>query len=193
MTKIERGDGAKKPPLGILPLRALVGAARVLANGDAKHAPGDWIKIPLLQALKVYTDAELRHRSATQELSGLFTAESFSNLDAESGLPHIDHQIMNLIILRALMIRDGILPEDPGSDITQEIESCPKEPAPRCEHTHVFVITPNDPPARCVLGVEAHGTGYNNPHRDITGRWWIENATWRAEGNNITTIFRGAK
>lgn len=40
--------------------------------------------------------------------------ESCVALDAESGLPHIDHAIAGLVMLRARMCKAGALPADPG-------------------------------------------------------------------------------
>lgn len=109
-----RSGSMAKPPLGIVPMRALVGVARVLEDGYVFYAPGNWAEQPLEDAAQAYDNGEQRHRMQSQPLNGLMTPQSLATLDADSGLPHIDHQIAGLIILRSLMIRDGVLPEDPG-------------------------------------------------------------------------------
>lgn len=109
-----RGASMTKPPLGIVPMRGLVGVSRVLEDGYVHYAPGNWAEQPLDAAAQAYDNAEQRHRAQSQPLNGLMTPESLATIDPDSGLPHIDHQIAGLVILRSLMIRDGVLPEDPG-------------------------------------------------------------------------------
>lgn len=106
--------GAAKPPIGIVPMRALVGVSRVLEDSGCVYAPGNFMAQPVHDAASSYDNALLRHRMQCQPLSGLVTPESYAALDDDSGLPHIDHLIAGLLILRTLMIRDGMLPADPG-------------------------------------------------------------------------------
>ncbi len=106
--------GAAKAPLGIVPMRALVGVARVMEDAGAKYAPGNFMAQHVSDAVQSYDSAQLRHRAQCQPLSGIMTPDSFAEFDDDSGLPHIDHMIAGLLILRALLIRDGVLPEDPG-------------------------------------------------------------------------------
>lgn len=106
---------AGKPPLAMIPLRALKGVARVFGYGAKKYAPGNFLTAQLEDgAGERYPSALLRHLSDIQEPNGLFTTESLSALDPESALPHIDHAICGLIMLRAILTKEGALPEDPG-------------------------------------------------------------------------------
>ncbi len=111
------GTSASKPPLGIVPAHGLVGAARVLEDSAIKYAAGNWIAQSADDAASAYDSAQLRHRLARTPLSSVVMAADFAALDADSGLPHIDHEITGLLILRTLMIRDGVLPEDPGQGL----------------------------------------------------------------------------
>jgi hypothetical protein len=113
----------KKAPLDLVPLRALVGAARVLAHGNTKvidgkpRAPGDFIERPLDG---VFFASTLRHTMELQLLNGTVNAESLAALDADTKLPAIDHLICNLVIIRTMLIRDGVLPVDPGAGKRKE-------------------------------------------------------------------------
>lgn len=107
----------KKAPLDLVPLRSLVGVARVLAHGNTKvidgkrRAPGDFIERPLDG---VFFASYLRHTMELQLLNGTVTKESLAARDKDTDLPTIDHAICNLLIMRTMLIRDGLLPEDPG-------------------------------------------------------------------------------
>lgn len=106
--------GASKAPIGIVPMHALYGVARVLEDSGVKYAPGNFMSQPVSDACASYDSAQLRHRIECSNLSGLVDPTSYAALDDDSGLPHIDHMIAGLLILRTLMIRDGMLPRDPG-------------------------------------------------------------------------------
>lgn len=108
------GASASKPPLGELPYRALIGAARVMACGARFYAEGNWIAQSAADAARAYDNALMRHRVLCTPLTGYATPETYAALDEKSDLPHIDHMIAGLLILRTLLIRDGYLPEDPG-------------------------------------------------------------------------------
>ncbi len=103
----------KKAPLDLVPLRALVGAARVFEHGNTKkdRKPGDFIKRELNG---VFFASLMRHTMEIQALAGVVDLESLAALDADTDLPVIDHIICNALILRTLLIRDGLLPVDPG-------------------------------------------------------------------------------
>ncbi len=106
---------AGKPSLNLVPLRALKGAARVFTYGGKKYQIGNYLKAAMADgAGGRYIGAELRHMADLQGLDGQFTPESLAIRDEESGLPHIDHMLCGLIMLRAIMIKDGVLDEDPG-------------------------------------------------------------------------------
>lgn len=105
----------KKAPIDLIPLRALIGAARVLEYGNSRkdgRQPGDFIDRPLDG---VFYASTMRHTMELQRLQGGVTLETLAARDADSNLPVIDHIITNLLILRTLAIRDGVLPEDPAA------------------------------------------------------------------------------
>lgn len=139
---------ARKAPLDLVPLRALVGAARVLAHGNTKRkpdgtprAPGDFIERPLDG---VFFASYLRHTMELQLLNGTVTPASMAVRDVDTDLPTIDHAICNLLIIRTMLVRDGLLPEDPGAGRSSPIRY-PTEPEP---------LAPCEPPAapncRCI-------------------------------------------
>lgn len=106
---------AKKPPLGMIPARALIGPSRVYGYGGRKYAPGNYYNAELADgAGSRYVSAALRHLGEMQLPNGLHTDESLAALDDESGLPHIDHAICGLLMLRAIMTKCGALEADPG-------------------------------------------------------------------------------
>lgn len=114
--KIKSASG--KAPLGLIPARALVGPARVYGYGAKKYAAGNYYNATLADGAGArYVSAALRHLGDMQEPNGLHTAESLAALDPESGLPHIDHAICGLLMLRAIMTKCGALPADPGEGL----------------------------------------------------------------------------
>lgn len=109
---------AKKPQLALVPAQALVGAARVFAFGARKYSPGNFLNADLTDgAGSRYIGAALRHMSEMQLPNGLHTPGSLASLDIESGLPHIDHLICGLLMLRSIMVKCGALPVDPGEGL----------------------------------------------------------------------------
>lgn len=105
----------KKVPLAMVPLKALMGAARVFGYGAKKYAKGNFLKATMEDgAGERYPSGALRHLAEIQNLDGTFDTKSLAEPDDESGLPHIDHWICGLIMLRAIMIKEGVLPADPG-------------------------------------------------------------------------------
>lgn len=111
---------SKKAPIDLVPLRALIGAARVFEFGNTKkdRKPGDFIDRPLDG---VFYASTMRHAMELQRLQGGVSDESLGAIDVESGLPTIDHLICNLLIIRTMAIRDGILPEDPKCEQHSQI------------------------------------------------------------------------
>jgi hypothetical protein len=137
-----RGTSKHKVPLGIVP-RATAGIARVLEDASVVYAKGNFLAQPLADAIEAYDSAMLRHRAACTPLSGIVTPESYASLDDDSGLPHIDHMLAGLLILRTLMIRDGVLPEDPG--MGKRYRASVETPEPTIERTPIMVgMTPED-------------------------------------------------
>lgn len=88
-----RGSGARfnsgKAEYHQLPLFALEGVVKVLMYGAKKYAPGNWAKG---QPWTVTFDSLMRH---------LVKWQRGEELDPESGLPHLDHALCNLIFLSA--------------------------------------------------------------------------------------------
>lgn len=108
-------QAAKKADLGLIPLKALFGAARVFSYGAKKYAEGNFYEAFLEDgAGRRYISALLRHGAEMQEPNGLHTPSSLAERDEESGLPHIDHAICGLLMLRSIMTKCGALPADPG-------------------------------------------------------------------------------
>lgn len=115
MSDLKIKTAAKKPPLGIRTIAADAGAARVRAYGARKYEPGNYLLATLADgAAERYVGALLRHVGAMQEPNGLFTRASLARLDEESGLPHVDHALCSLEMLRQILTKEGVLPEDPG-------------------------------------------------------------------------------
>jgi hypothetical protein len=88
-----RGTGARfnagKSEYHQLPLFALDGVTRVLMYGAKKYAPGNYLKgMPWTVAF----NSAMRH---------LIEWQRGEELDPESGLPHLDHALCNLIFLSA--------------------------------------------------------------------------------------------
>lgn len=106
---------AAKAPLGVVPQQALIGPARVFGYGGRKYVAGNFYNADLSDgAGQRYVSAALRHLAEMQEPNGLHTPESLAALDPESGLPHIDHVLCGLMMLRTIMVKCGALPADPG-------------------------------------------------------------------------------
>jgi hypothetical protein len=107
---------ARKPSLGLIPIKALYGMARVFGYGASKYAPGNFLLATLDDgAGERYVSAALRHLADLQGLDGLYSAESLAAIDAESGLPHLDHALCGLLMLRAILIKEHALCADPGA------------------------------------------------------------------------------
>lgn len=93
ITSNKRGSGTRfnddKPEYHLIPLFALAGTAQVLMYGKKKYTAWDWAKgMPW----SVCFDCALRHLTAWQR---------GEENDPESGLPHLDHALCNLIMLAA--------------------------------------------------------------------------------------------
>lgn len=115
---LKRKSAAGKAPLQLLQLYALVGAARVREYGDSKYEPGNWLNAEDVEETYArYAGAALRHMMDMQSYAGRFTGESCASTDLESELPHIDHAIMSLVMLRELLMKYDHLSEDPGQHL----------------------------------------------------------------------------
>jgi hypothetical protein len=103
-----------KPPLQLIPLHALIGLARVIEYGAKKYAPGNWVNNPGDGAAQLYIGACLRHIAAMQDDGALYPNGAVTWTDGESGLPHIDHAIASLVMLREIMVVNDVMKADPG-------------------------------------------------------------------------------
>lgn len=113
---------AAKVPFFQLPFRWLKGVARVFAFGAVKHGRANYFEGDTdPDTGDRYVGGILRHLSEMQTPGGQYTMESLAALDSESGLPHIDHMMCGVIMLRARMVKAGAIAEDPG----------PGQPVPR--------------------------------------------------------------
>jgi hypothetical protein len=94
-TSSERGSGARfnagKPPMELIPYRALYPAAEVFGYGAKKYASWNWAKG---MAWSIPLACMQRHLAAIQ--SGEMN-------DPESGLPHIGHVLCNALMLSHFM------------------------------------------------------------------------------------------
>lgn len=128
--KIRTSSG--KAPLNLVPLRAITGAARVFGYGAKKYAAGNYHTADDDQIANRYIGGLLRHLADCQRPDGLYDWTSIATgLDPESGLPHIDHAICGLLMLRALATKHGALPADPGAGLDPPV-SCHDELLAAC-------------------------------------------------------------
>lgn len=93
LTSNNRGTGARankgKLEWHQLPMFALAGSVRVFMYGGKKYTKANWCKgMPW----SVVYDCAMRHLMAWQR---------GEELDSESGLPHLDHALTNLVFLSA--------------------------------------------------------------------------------------------
>lgn len=89
--------GNAKPCVRYLPMRILMGVARVMRTGAIKYGVKNWRVQPV--AASTYYDAAMRHMIDWFEgPEGILTEPQ--DLDPESGESHLDHAIANLMILR---------------------------------------------------------------------------------------------
>lgn len=79
-----------------LPLKALEPVVDVFSYGAKQYSPGNYLKSP---SPNIYYSAALRHLAHHQQFCG---GANPLPCDSESCLPHLDHAICNLIILRIL-------------------------------------------------------------------------------------------
>lgn len=125
---------AGKAPLHLLPLRWLVGLARVFEFGRKKHGRENYYASDNdPDECERYVSAVLRHLSAMQTPGGSYTPTSCATSDGESGVPHLDHALAGLVMLRARMCKSGALEGDPGlcGPCTRDADTGPCEkPAP---------------------------------------------------------------
>lgn len=97
---------ARKPPMHLIPLHALRGAARVMSTGDRKYRPGDYRARDLAEAKRMFLDSMLRHLADVEE--------NELAVDEDSGAPSLDHVISQALIYRVVLQDAGALEADPG-------------------------------------------------------------------------------
>lgn len=111
--KIKAATG--KVAFYLLPLRFLIGVCRVFFYGSRKYKIGNWYAADDTEEIaNRYVGGFLRHLAETQQPNGTYDLSSIGALDDESGLPHIDHAICGLIMLRGLAVKHGGMMLDPG-------------------------------------------------------------------------------
>lgn len=113
MTERAKRYNQGKPPLDLLPLDMLTGLSRVLEMGEKKYGRNNWRKgAPATEQLA----SMLRH---LQPISEVLNADMDAKelYDSESGLPHIDHILFNVISLRLALEKEYSIPRDPKKTI----------------------------------------------------------------------------
>lgn len=105
-----------KPPLDLLPLDLLTGLARVLEMGEQKYGRNNWRKgAPAKEQIA----SMLRHLQPIMEALNADKGKDFL-FDAESGLPHVDHILFNVISLRLALETEYNIPRDPQASSNLE-------------------------------------------------------------------------
>lgn len=97
---------AGKAPLAEIPLDHLFGMARAFAYGAKKYERGNYLRCTN-EPMHTYVGAALRHLAEV-------LANGADDVDGESGLPHIDHAIASLVMLRGILQEQGEIARDPG-------------------------------------------------------------------------------
>lgn len=107
--------GLEKWSPTILPFKVLIGVAKVFMFGAKKY--GKWNYLEKGSSEQIYMDATFRH------LTSYITGELN---DPESNLPHLDHAITNLMIMRHASL-ESVLVEDLNKI---EVKQIPKNGKP---------------------------------------------------------------
>ncbi len=108
MTRAKRYNSGK-PPLDLLPLDLMTGLSRVLEYGQTKYGRNNWRQgAPSTEQVA----SLLRH---LQPIMDVLNSDAKDGLyDTESGLPHVDHMLFNVLSLRLALQAEHNLPRDPG-------------------------------------------------------------------------------
>jgi len=85
-----------KPRYDLVPARAEEGVAKAFTYGARKYEDHNWLKS---EHPEMYYSAARRHLAEIRKGEWV---------DQESGLPHVDHAIVSLIMFRELSERKGI-------------------------------------------------------------------------------------
>ena len=104
-----------KPRLDLLPIDLMTGLSRVLEYGESKYGRNNWRKgAPATEQVACL----LRHLQPIMEALNTDSREGL--FDAESGLPHVDHMLFNVLSLRLALQAEMGLPIDTGTPKTFE-------------------------------------------------------------------------
>ena len=119
MTERAKRFNTGKAPLDLLPLDMLTGLARVLEMGEKKYGRNNWRKgAPATEQIA----SLLRH---LQPISEVLNADGNSDglYDTESGLPHVDHMLFNVISLRLALEAEYNIPRDPKPKLNIKLDT----------------------------------------------------------------------
>jgi hypothetical protein len=122
MTRAKRYNSGK-PRLDLLPLDLMSGLARVLEYGEGKYGRNNWRQgAPATEQVA----SLLRHLQPIMECLNTDAKEGLH--DTESGLPHVDHMLFNILSLRLALESEFNLPRDPGipksfDDVKLEVDT----------------------------------------------------------------------
>lgn len=108
-----------KPPLDLLPLDLLTGLSRVLEYGEGKYGRNNWRKGA---PAKEQVASMLRHLQPIMEALNADRGPDFL-IDNESGLPHVDHILFNVISLRLALEAEHNLPRDPRAVLNKPLDT----------------------------------------------------------------------
>jgi Domain of unknown function (DUF5664) len=110
MTRAKRYNTGK-PPLDLLPLDLMTGLSRVLEYGQGKYGRNNWRQgAPATEQVACL----LRHLQPILEVLNSEDYRDSALLDDESGLPHVDHMLFNVLSLRLALETEYSLRRDPG-------------------------------------------------------------------------------
>ena len=84
-----------------IPMHAMRGVARVLANGDERYQEGDFRFRDLVEAKRMFLDSALRHMIDIEEHDVAF--------DDDTGAASLDHLIGQCLIYRLILQEAGAL------------------------------------------------------------------------------------
>lgn len=123
-TDMKIKTAAGKVPMDLIPLSALQGMARVFGYGARKYEEDNWKLAKDKGAIRRYKSAILRHYTGME-------GDPMA-LDEESGLPHIDHLMCSLVMLRGLLNLHHGAKADPGEG------KDPPKPLPKPQEQRTF-------------------------------------------------------
>ena len=81
-----------KAPIALLPIEVLLDVAKVMSHGANKYGKDNWRREPMLP--------NQHRRTLSSALRHLLAYVGGEDIDPESGLPHLDHAITQLMFLK---------------------------------------------------------------------------------------------